>query len=66
MDWALNPTPSTSTRHRDWLQLMWDMPVIPLYYYGSRYLVNTRLTGYVDNVRDIHLSRYLDMETIDP
>jgi ABC-type oligopeptide transport system substrate-binding subunit len=39
--------------------LMQDMPVIPLYYYVSRHLVNTRITGFADNVHDIHLSRYL-------
>jgi len=41
--------------------LMQDMPVIPLYYYVSRHLVNTRITGFADNVRDIHLSRYLGL-----
>jgi oligopeptide transport system substrate-binding protein len=44
-------------------QLMQDMPVIPLYYYVSRHLVSPAVTGYQDNVRDIHLSRYLDLET---
>lgn len=40
-----------------------DMPVIPLYYYVSRHLVRPRVTGYQDNLRDIHLSRYLQLET---
>jgi len=40
-------------------QLMKDMPVIPLYYYVSRHLVRPRITGFSDNVRDVHLSRYL-------
>jgi len=44
-------------------QLMQDMPVIPLYYYVSRHLVSPAVAGYQDNVRDIHLSRYLDLET---
>ena len=43
--------------------LMQDMPVIPLYYYVSRHLVNPRVGGFSDNVRDIHLSRYLELET---
>ncbi|NNE04669.1 MAG: peptide ABC transporter substrate-binding protein [Xanthomonadales bacterium] len=43
--------------------LMSDMPVIPLYYYVSRHLVAPGVKGFVDNVRDIHLSRYLDIET---
>jgi len=47
-------------------QLMQDMPVIPLYYYVSRHLVKPQLAGFVDNVRDIHLSRYLELETKHP
>jgi oligopeptide transport system substrate-binding protein len=43
--------------------LMRDMPVIPLYYYVSRHLVRPRVSGYADNLRDIHLSRYLQLET---
>ncbi len=43
--------------------LLEDMPVIPLYYYVSRHLVSRKVTGFTDNVRDIHLSRYLDLET---
>ena len=47
-------------------QLMKDMPVIPLYYYVSRHLVRPRITGFVDNVRDIHLSRYLGVDSENP
>jgi len=47
-------------------QLMKDMPVIPLYYYVSRHLVRPRITGFVDNVRDIHLSRYLGVDSEGP
>ena len=43
--------------------LMRDMPVIPLYYYVSRHLVKPGVTGFHDNVRDIHLSRYLGKGT---
>ncbi len=52
--------------HRAEAQLMQDMPAIPLYYYVSRHLVKPRLTGFVDNIRDIHLSRYLELETETP
>jgi len=45
---------------------MQDMPVIPLYYYVSRHLVNTRITGFEDNVRDIHLSRFLGIVSENP
>lgn len=47
-------------------QLIQDMPVIPLYYYVSRHLVNPRVRGFENNVRDIHLSRYLALETSEP
>ena len=47
-------------------QLIQDMPVIPLYYYVSRHLVNPAVRGYRDNVRDIHLSRYLGLGPIAP
>lgn len=43
-------------------RLIEDMPVIPLYYYVSRHLVKPQITGFADNVRDIHLSRYLGRE----
>ena len=43
-------------------QLLATMPVIPLYYYVSRHLVRPDVTGFVDNVRDVHLSRYLSKE----
>jgi len=46
--------------------LLQDMPVIPLYYYVSRHLVDTKVTGFADNVRDIHLSRYLALEPESP
>lgn len=44
-------------------QLMQDMPAIPLYYYVSRHLVSPAIAGYEDNVRDVHLSRYLKLKT---
>ena len=47
-------------------QLMKDMPVIPLYYYVSRHLVKPRITGFLDNTRDVHLSRYLGVDSENP
>ena len=38
------------------------LPVIPLYFYVSRHLVNPAVRGFVDNPRDVHLSRYLSRE----
>jgi len=49
----------------EWM-LLQDMPVIPLYYYVSRHLVNRKVTGFADNVRDIHLSRYLGLKLESP
>ena len=40
-------------------RLLEFMPVIPLYYYVSRHLVKPGIVAYQDNIRDIHLSRYL-------
>jgi oligopeptide transport system substrate-binding protein len=40
-------------------RLLDTLPVIPLYYYVSRHLVKPDVGGFVDNIRDIHLSRYL-------
>jgi len=43
-------------------RLLDTLPVIPLYYYVSRHLVNPDITGFVDNSRDVHLSRYMRKE----
>jgi oligopeptide transport system substrate-binding protein len=42
--------------------LMRDMPVIPLFFYVSRHLLKPTVSGFVPNVRDIHLSRYMGVE----
>jgi len=47
-------------------RLMKDMVVIPLYYYVSRHLVRPDVTGFTDNIRDVHLSRYLGLEPENP
>jgi len=39
--------------------LLENQAVIPLYFYVSRHLVKPGITNYKDNIRDIHLSRYL-------
>ena len=43
-------------------KLLHDLPVIPLYYYVSRHLVNSQVMGFVDNVADRHLSKYIYKE----
>lgn len=40
---------------------MRSQPVAPLYYYVSRRLISPRVKGWVDNVRGIHLQRYLSL-----
>jgi oligopeptide transport system substrate-binding protein len=52
--------------HQAEAQLMKDMPVIPLYYYVSRHLVRPRISGFSENVRDVHLSRYLAVKPENP
>ena len=42
--------------------LLNDIPVIPLYYYVSRHLVKNQILGFVDNVADRHLSKFLYKE----
>lgn len=39
-----------------------DIPVIPLYHYVSRHLVDVNVKGFVDNEMDRHLSRYLEKQ----
>lgn len=36
-----------------------DMPIIPLYYYSSKNVINPELKGYKDNIMDHHASRYM-------
>jgi ABC-type oligopeptide transport system substrate-binding subunit len=46
--------------------LMRDMPVIPLFFYVSRHLLKPAVSGFVPNIRDIHLSRYMGVEDQKP
>lgn len=39
-----------------------EMPVIPLYFYGGRRLISSRVTGWVDNSRGINLARDLGIK----
>lgn len=36
-----------------------DFPIIPIYFYVSKHLVNERVSGWEDNLLDIHLSKDL-------
>ena len=39
--------------------LLDEMPLIPVYYYTSKHLVNSEIKNWKDNVMDIHPSQYL-------
>lgn len=41
---------------------MQDHPVIPIYYYVSKDLVSTKITGWVDNVFNIHRTRWMTVQ----
>jgi ABC-type oligopeptide transport system substrate-binding subunit len=45
--------------------LLADHPVIPLYFYVSKHLVNPRVLGWGDNVLDYHYSQHLSIATAD-
>ncbi len=36
-----------------------DMPIVPMWYLVNRALVNPKVTGWVDNITNLHRSRYL-------
>ena len=39
-----------------------DLPVLPLFHHASLNLVSTAVTGWQDNVMDVHPSRYLGLD----
>jgi oligopeptide transport system substrate-binding protein len=41
---------------------MEDQPVIPIYYYVSKSLVSTRISGWVDNAFNVHRTRWLSRQ----
>ena len=41
------------------IQMLNDMPVMPFFFASSANLVNPRVTGWVDNITDLHPSQYL-------
>jgi oligopeptide transport system substrate-binding protein len=41
--------------------LLADHPVIPIYFYVSKHLVNSRVRGWGDNVLDYHYSQHLSI-----
>jgi oligopeptide transport system substrate-binding protein len=41
-----------------------DMPIIPIVYYVSKNLVNPEVTGWEDNIVDIHRTRYMCLASV--
>jgi oligopeptide transport system substrate-binding protein len=39
-----------------------DLPLIPIYHYASRHAVSPAVKGWVDNVQDFHLARWLTIQ----
>jgi len=56
------PPARAVTLHRAEQLAMEKFPIIPLYHHASRNLVATSVSGWEDNVRDIHPSRYLELK----
>jgi oligopeptide transport system substrate-binding protein len=42
--------------------LLSDMPIIPVYHYTTQHLVGPAITGWVDNVMDVHQTQYLSIK----
>lgn len=42
---------------------MADFPVIPLYFYVSKHLIDQSITGWEDNVMDVHLTKHLSIRS---
>ena len=58
---AKNPFQRGDALTRAEARLLSQQAIIPIYYYVSRHLVSPKVQGFVDNVMDIHLSRYLSV-----
>lgn len=41
--------------------MMQDLPIIPIYHYATRRMVGTHVEGVVDNVRNVHASRFISI-----
>jgi oligopeptide transport system substrate-binding protein len=43
--------------------LLKELPIIPILYYSSRALVSDKLSGWEDNIQDVHPTRFLSLES---
>lgn len=44
------------------IKLLHDHPIIPIYFYVSKHMVSTSVSGWGDNVLDYHYSRHLSLD----
>ncbi len=42
-------------------QLLDDLPILPIYFYTTQHLVDPRIIGWVDNIMDVHPTRFLTL-----
>lgn len=57
-----DPEKRSAILHEAEAMFMRDVPYIPLMYYSSHSLVSPKLTGWVDNIQNKHLTRYMTKE----
>ena len=60
-DAQANPRERAIVLYRANERAMTQYPVVPLYHHASRHLVAATVTGWEDNVADIHPSRFLNL-----
>jgi oligopeptide transport system substrate-binding protein len=41
--------------------LLKDLPIIPIYHYTTQHMVSHRVSGWIDNVMDVHLTKHLSL-----
>jgi oligopeptide transport system substrate-binding protein len=58
---TLDMTARSAIMHKAEAMALDDFGVIPIYYYVSKNVVSPKVTGFVDNAKDIHRTRYLTL-----
>jgi oligopeptide transport system substrate-binding protein len=58
---TLDMTARAGIMHKAEALALDDFAVIPIYYYVSKNVVSPKVTGFVDNAKDIHRTRYLTL-----
>ena len=63
---TLDPARRAALLERAERLMLHDQPIIPLYFYVSKHLVQPRVTGWYDNVMDVTYSRELALRSTTP